>query len=328
MADIPNHTSPPYSDAAREDAIFHYTTATGLIGILCSGELWSTAYYCANDESELAAGKGILSPLFWAATSDLIKADDPLVRTFSGRGVDIREYAKGFEQMITAWSLSSLCAYITCFCKPSSREDFTHGLLSQWRGYGSDGGYALQFSKKKLLAEIEKANDPKDVNYELQDVYYSSENKLKQEVLTHKEAFLQAYKEHLDELAKPLDFKNTTMRNPIAGLLGGPLEALLDYLIHTKNPHFGEEKEIRLSVVDLVVRKPNVLPTSYFNRAGLVVPYKRTPKTTFDVLKCLEWIVIGPSPRMTARFRSVVQLVRQLGLSIDVRPSHIPFSRA
>ncbi len=126
MAEIPNHTSPPYSDEAREDAIFHYTTATGLIGILSSGGIWSTAYFCANDESELAAGKGILSPLFWTATYDLIKADDSLVRIFSNRGVDIREYAKGFEQTITASSLSSLCAYITCFCKPSAREDFTH----------------------------------------------------------------------------------------------------------------------------------------------------------------------------------------------------------
>lgn len=328
MANIPNHTSPPYSEDARDDALFHYTTATGLIGILGSAELWSTAYYCANDESELASGKGVLSPLFWTATYDLIKANDALVKTFSGRGVDIREYAKGFEQMITGWSLSSLCAYITCFCKPISREDFTHGLLSQWRGYGADGGYALQFSKKKLLAEIEKVNGLGEFNYELQDVHYSPDNKLKQEVLAHKEVFLKAYREHLDELAEPLDFAKRTMRSPIAGLFGGPLEALLDYLIHTKNTHFAEEKECRLSVIDLVSRNPEVLPVDYFNRGGLVIPYKKTPKISFDVLRCVEWIVIGPSPRMTARFRSATHLVRQLGLDIHVRPSHIPFSRA
>jgi hypothetical protein len=44
MAEIPGHTSPPYSDEAREDALFHYTTASGLLGILENCEFWSTAY--------------------------------------------------------------------------------------------------------------------------------------------------------------------------------------------------------------------------------------------------------------------------------------------
>ena len=93
MTEIPGHTSPPYSEEAREDALFHYTTAIGLIGVLESAELWSTAYFCTNDESELATGKGILAPLFRVATYDMIGANDPLVHTFRGRGVDIRHYA-------------------------------------------------------------------------------------------------------------------------------------------------------------------------------------------------------------------------------------------
>lgn len=84
MSDIPNHFIPKYTDASREDALFHYTTANGLIGILGTGEIWSTAYYCANDESELAAGKGVLSPLFRSTTHKLIKANDPRVLTFWG----------------------------------------------------------------------------------------------------------------------------------------------------------------------------------------------------------------------------------------------------
>jgi hypothetical protein len=326
MADMPSHTSPPYSEATREDAIFHYTTAAGLIGILRSGELWSTAYYCANDESELATGKGVLSPLFWTATHELIRANDPLVETFRSRGVDIREYAKGFEQTITSSSLSSLCAYITCFCKPSSHEDFTHGLLSQWRGYGPDGGYALQFSKKKLLAEIEKANATGGFIYKLQDVHYTPDNKLKDRVLAHEDAFVQSYKEHLDAVSK-LDLNSKTMSSPIASLLHGPLEALLEYLIHTKNQHFSEENECRLSVIDLFRRMHEVLPTGFYNRDGLIVPYKRTLAASFDVLKCVDWIIVGPSPRMTARFRSVTHLIKQLDLRIKVRPSHIPFTR-
>lgn len=326
MSEIPGHLLPTYSDASREDALFHYTTAKGLIGIFDTNEIWSTAYYCANDESELAAGKGILAPLFRSSTQKLIDANDSLVQIFAQRGVDIREYADRFEQQITGMALSSLCAYITCFCKPTSKEDFHHGLLSQWRGYGSDGGYALHFSRKKLLAAIENSNKSDGLAYELQDVYYTAENPMKADVLGHKEAFVNEYMSYLEELSEPLDVSKRTMRNPIVGLLDGALESFLDYLIHTKNGHFGEERECRLSITQLSAG-PDQLPVQYFNRGGLLVPYTRTPHLSFNILDCVEWIVIGPGPRMNARFKSVFQLVRQSGREIKVRASHIPFTR-
>jgi hypothetical protein len=220
VSDIPNHLSPPYSEAAREDALFHYTPAKGLIGILSTGQVWSTAYYCANDESELAAGKGVLTPLFRTYTYKLREESDSRVSTFAHRGVDIMEYADHFENQIISMALSSLSAYITCFCRPTGEEDFRHGLLSQWRGYAADGGYALQLSRRKLLAAIVSVGG--DLNYDLQDVHYVVENPLRAEVLRHSDAFVQAYAAHLDELAKPIDFTKKTMRSPIAGLLGGP----------------------------------------------------------------------------------------------------------
>ena len=325
MSDIPNHFSPPHSEAAREDALFHYTTAKGLIGILSTGQIWSTAYYCANDESELAAGKGVLTPLFRSYTYKLIEENDSRVSTFARRGVDIMEYADHFENRIVSMALSSLSAYITCFCKPTGEEDFGHGLLSQWRGYAVDGGYALQLSRKKLLAAIASVGD--DLNYDLLDVHYVVENPLKAEVHRHSDAFVRAYAAHLDELAKPLDFTNKTMRSPIAGLPGGPLEALLNYLVHTKNKHFSEEQECRLCLVQLASGASGSLPVSYFDRGGLPVPYTQTPRSSLNVLDCVEWIVIGPGPRMSSRFKSVTQLVRQHGQHIMVRPSHIPFTR-
>lgn len=328
MSEIPGHFLPTYSEASREDALFHYTTANGLIGIFDTGEIWGTAYYCANDESELAAGKGVLAPLFHSTTYKMIEeGNNPRVLIFSQRGVDVREYADHFEQQIAAMVLSSLCAYITCFCKPTKEEDFHHGLLSQWRGYGSDGGYALHFSRKKLLAAIESANKTDGLNYGLQDVHYTVENPMKAEILSHTDSFVRAYMEYLDELAKPFDFSKNTMRSPIAGLTGGSLEAFLDYLVHTKNKHFGEERECRLSLMQLVSMSKGCLPVNHFNRSGLLVPYTKTPRSSFNVLDCVEWIVIGPGPRMSARFKSVCQLVRQSGREIKVRASHIPFTR-
>lgn len=79
MQKIPCHALPTCSDEALGDALFHYATADGLIGIFQDNELWNTAYYCANDESELNLGKGILTPLFRQKSRALEKEDDPRV---------------------------------------------------------------------------------------------------------------------------------------------------------------------------------------------------------------------------------------------------------
>lgn len=329
MNEIPAHLSLTYSEDSRDDALFHYTSADGLIGILNSGEIWSTAYYCLNDESELAAGKEILTAEFRRATHTMILDNDPLVEIFRSRGVDIEEYARTFVNWVLGHTFHELCAYITCFCRPTGAEDFVHGLLSQWRAYGGDGGYALQFSRKKLLAAVDSANNAGELSYQLDDVHYTEESPLKSELLAHKNSFIQAYRDFLEQIGRPVNeiLEMRSMPNLASGLLGGPLESLLDYVLHTKNQHFSEERECRLSLIEPISSKAENLETNYFNRGGLIAPYKKTPRTTFPLLDCIEWIVIGPSPRMGARFKSINQIVRTAGLPIKVRPSRIPFVR-
>jgi hypothetical protein len=95
MNDFPSHISPPYTEEACEDALFHYTTAAGLIGILRSKKLWATAYYCSNDSSELSVGQGVLKPLFRRVTAQMIKDNAPLMHLFASRGVHPMHYADG-----------------------------------------------------------------------------------------------------------------------------------------------------------------------------------------------------------------------------------------
>lgn len=180
--------------------------------------------------------------------------------------------------------------------------------------------------EKKLLAAIDRVNRSDGLNYELQDVHYSTENSLRAELLARADAFVAAYNRFLDHLAEPLGSRNRTAPNPLSGLTGGPLEALLDYLIHTKNSHFREERECRLSLVQFRGDGVAKLPVSFFVRAGILVPYTKTPQA-FDVLECIESIVIGPGPRMDSRFESLSYLVRDSGFSIPVRMSRIPFTR-
>jgi hypothetical protein len=327
--DIPNHSLPTYSEEARNDALFHYTNGNGLLGILSKNELWSTAYYCVNDESELSVGKGVLTRMFSLKTHEMIAARDPRVKIFFDRGVDIlKDYAQNFERSILGTALSELCVYISCFCKANGKEDFLHGLLSQWRGYGSDGGYALQFSRSKLQARVDQAYKQEDLSCELQDIYYSPQNPLRKEVEKRSTYYVDAYMDHLDRLVNwNGKFENTTEPSPISNLKDGSLEALLDYFINTKSEHFREENECRLNFLGAISPGYKTLPVDYFNRNGLIVPYTKTSQS-FNVRDCIEWIIVGPSPRMTNRYNAIRQMVRKMGLNIDVRPSHIPYSNA
>ena len=324
MKQLPIHTMPTYSEKLQEEVLFHYTTASGLLGILQDKSIWNTAYYCTNDESELDTGKGVLTPLIRTKTTQMINEEDQLVNIFNKRGVNIRDHENKFEQLIINTALHTLCVYITSFCIPNSKEDFLHGLLSQWRGYGEDGGYALQFSRKRLLESVKQINKELKLNYELQDVYYSVDNALKDEVLSHSEAFINAYLNFLEFLAN-FKYDPKSVFSPNKDLTGGPLESLIDFLIYTKNGHFGEEKECRLSILELVSNEA-ILPVGYYNRRGLIVPYTKTP-SAFNILDCIDWIIIGPCPNMESRYNSLTEMIRKMGLNIKVRPSHIPFSR-
>lgn len=188
--------------------------------------------------------------------------------TFYGRGVDPRQYGEQFEETLLRFAFGALTTFVSSFCKPASNEDFEHGLLSQWRGYGPDGGYAIHFSRAKLLAAIARVSGSHGLNYELQDVQYTTDSPLRTEVLKHADAFVATYHRFLDQLAEPLG-SSRSRTSPLAGLTGGPLEALLDYLIHTKSSHFGEERECRMTLVQPRVGDAKVI-VSFFVRGGVL----------------------------------------------------------
>lgn len=201
-----------------------------------------------------------------------------------------------------------------------------YSLLSQWRGYGEDGGYAIQFSRTKLKNTIDQINSSLDANYDLLDVLYTVENSYKADVTKYADVFINAYLEYLDEIIK-IRWQSPTFNYSISGLTGGPLEAFLTYLINTKNEHFGEEKECRLSMLETNMPDSMVVPVEYFNRHGLIIPFTRTPDK-FPLNDCIDWVIVGPTPGIEQRFMSLKQMIKKMGLNIDVRPSHIPFSRA
>lgn len=313
-----------YSD----DAIFHYTNADGLFGILTKKEIWSTAYFTTNDESELSAVEGILADLCKEFTIQLVSDKHEYVDLFRKHGINIFEYPKEFEEIWFDSMVETFDIYITCFCRANSELEFQDGLLSQWRGYGGTNGYALQFSRSKLEDWTTKTLINKENHkYIFHDVYYSLDNPFKEIVLDYKFFFQETYIKYLDWAVmalQELEKGHEPIENNSGFILPdnfeGPLFALLLYRILTKNSHFSEERECRMSILDPLD------DIEFFIKNGVIVPYTKTPKASEAFMDCIEGVIVGPGPDQHVRYQGVQQLLKSLDMEIEVRLSKIPYT--
>ena len=295
--------------ANYSDAIFHYTNADGLHGILSNGEIWSTAYFTTNDASELNAGKGVLTDILRERTFQLLSEKHACVGLFKKRGLYIFELASRFENLLFEACTDDRQIYITCFCKTDSEPEFHNGLLSQWRGYGSNSGYALQFSRFKLTEWIGEIRQNWGQNaYSLDDVHYSFDNEHKENVLQLKEAYLEIYMNYLDklvnieqELGAFFGLIDVTPDIPSSNSIDEAVRYFVQYRSLTKNKYFSEENECRMSA--FVTNHFDGI--YFFNRNGVLVPYIKTPQPSEYFLDCIEGIIVGPGANQEVRYQSV-----------------------
>lgn len=121
--------------------VFHYTNRAGLIGILNSQTLWATAAEFLNDDQEIRYAVGLVAAQLknsaTPARYDLPMLD--LVDRF------IEEMWRQLPAHEPFELLRESEPYLVSFCK---RGD----LLSMWRAYGADGGFAIEFDTAQLLA--------------------------------------------------------------------------------------------------------------------------------------------------------------------------------
>jgi len=105
--------------------IYHYTTISGLIGIIAQYEIWASDCQFLNDGTELSYAREI----FFTEVQKL----------------NLAPVEGGGGYSLAGRSLEDFRMFITCFCENGD-------LLSQWRGYGADQGYSLGFDTARLQA--------------------------------------------------------------------------------------------------------------------------------------------------------------------------------
>lgn len=299
-----------YSALVSDDEVlFHYTTAAGLLGILDrvdipkgfesqiqstygSFSLWATDASFLNDSGELQFGRRqLVRALRRNVAPD--SENDALVMSLdymlSGGHEDPMAIAEDL------YGPDRLSVYATCFCKEGD-------LLSQWRGYGTDKGYAIGFRKSALTTMVRRAgrSSPEDEieflrGVQLSQVHYGEDST----------TFLQDKADDILEMNESAAW-----------------QACLLALAQVKADSFKSEREWRVFDLD----RHNYTRCEYRVGPLGLTPYTRLLYFPDEGFEPIAKVYVGPGADLGLRRRAVEQLLRQRGFNdVEVVPSGITF---
>jgi hypothetical protein len=273
--------------------VYHYTNAAGLLGILSRKELWQGDVEVMNDAQEL---EFIVPPI----VSDLTRKADMLWPSVNDDPEQSAEWCRAqIVRMIVGFLTRSIKnaedetyhVYATCFCEDSD-------LLSQWRGYAGEGGYAVGFYAEALKVAATREVEGVEQSC-LARIHYG---------LDSARAALDALVGNLAMHAKAHYSVESWHQF---------MQQVLPLVSTVKHPSFAEEREWRLLSLswglegDLEFRA---------GRLGLI-PYRRFPIPVDSVAN----VTVGPGYHPEVRQASVVQYLRKHGFKdADVRLSNSP----
>jgi hypothetical protein len=315
--------------------LWHYTTASGLLGIVSSQELWATSIFYLNDAQEYEGFfehklPALLDQGIQDGMLELSKTAEGVrhIHTVGGGEVAAQEKYKRALLKVLRDATLSLNAYVTSFCYTKT-QDANDGLLSQWRGYGHDGGYAVVFDTEGLEDLLEQ---------EEKNFLYSFGHWGNVDYHDHGAA---AHEEMLgwENDVKKIVAKIVGEQGSLSKYAGDFFEPIICLATRHKHAGFREENEVRISVVtptkDFVEGARNQgatapeKPIRFFPRNGVLVPYvslfEQREKGKGKIKLPIQQIVVGPHPEKFKRQKSVERLLAQYEIEAKVIVSSIPF---
>ena len=302
--------------AEEHPELFHYTSVAGLVGIIQNQTLWASHYGYSNDAQEVKHFFDVGLPnLLPSIPSERIQA-------LANKIFDDKE------------PLAE--PYILSFCTPQKGDNCervkANGLLSQWRGYAHEGGYAIVFDTEKLstlLTRLAKEKWNEDADLFGGDVVYSSDSE--EQKLSEFGQDLKIIKSFFFEIPPP----DETMEKIYI--------ALMRCACRYKHWGFKEENEVRFIAIPQsdAVRGQLIsegipikeIPIKHFQRSGTLVPYidlfEGITKTEAARLP-IKRIIVGPcstEQEQKNKVRAVKGLLNQHKVIADVIATEIPYRK-
>lgn len=319
--------------------LHHYTTVTGLSGILDSLSLHATNAAYSNDSTEIQLffrerlakilESGIRAEL---ESNPRLRVLPEFANTDEEADAVVHRYAMDMADAIRSVMQHFNRPHIVCFSTPGNARVTRDGLLSQWRGYGKEGGYVLVFDTAGLEKLIKKESE--DFLYQHMqwgDVHYYQEDDdiehANPEILEAEELLRRAIRAYIN--------------NPTAEQLEnffGPVTTLSCLYKHWG---FHEEHEVRIIAIpptaELVkeARKDGetrpIRESKIMHKNGMPIPYMElfsrmhdestNAYTEFPIKR----ILVGPHPQSELRRSAVQEMLQVRGIIAPVEVSRIPF---
>lgn len=316
--------------------LLHYTSAAGLVGILQSDSLRATNSAFLNDSTEISLffemrlAKVIEAGIRRELTTDPeLQVLPQFASTPEEADAAIKRYAVEMADAIRATTFRFNEPYLACFSAPANDRVRRDGLLSQWRGYGKDGGFALVFESKQL-EELLKMEGSSVWYQHAQwgDVHYHQDDN------------------DLETAEPEIHEAEETLRNAIGRFIKNTASSELESTFEPvatlsclfKHWGFHEEREVRIVVIppneeliqqgrDAGELRP-VRPRKIFIRGGTPVPYldlfaQESRNHVFQLP--IRRVIVGPHPQGELRRRAVEQMLRTAGVDAEVVVSRIPY---
>lgn len=316
--------------------LLHYTSGAGILGILEGQCLRATHSAFLNDSMEIALFfERRLAKIVESAIRAEFAANPALqvlpqfAKTPQEADAVIARYVKEMADAIRTTTQCFNVPYFACFSAPTSERIRRDGLLSQWRGYGKDGGYALVFDSKKL-EDVLKDEGTSFWYQHVQwgDVHYYQDD----DDLQNAEPEIHAAEDSLRACIGKF------IKNPVPSELESTFEPMATLSCMYKHWGFHEEREVRIVVIppnaDLVREgradgelRP-VRERKTFLRGGTPVPYLDlfTHPSAGDGFRLpVLRVIIGPHPQSQLRRMAVEEILRKKGLEAEVVLSQIPY---
>jgi hypothetical protein len=320
--------------------LYHYTTWEGLDGILSGKSLWATHCRFLNDYSETLLMKDQLveilaMPVFSQACQKALdchpnrKHMKQVINDDGGFKAYVRQISRDFVSGMYKKMPYGGELYMASFCGESADEYVNaNGVLSQWRGYGQDGGFALVFNTKGLTKMLGSEYDSHSyIVAGLGEVVYSNEE----------EKLMSEFSTEFPELHK-------FMEAMVSSLFSGRLDPLIQdvalphfvsCISRFKHQGFKEENEVRIYAYPTVHNeeylkihkqdKDQLKPEKERKLRegnGERIPYIELFSSLNQNLP-IERIIVGPHKNRHARVAALRAMPCCSG--IDVTPSDIPF---
>lgn len=280
------------------ETLFHYTTATGLLGILKNGNIWATDLRFLNDAQESVYARDTVIGAI-EEMENPVRSSDHWAHKHGQAAMDTFERYHRF--VLDVLRSSEFGVYVTCFCESGD-------LLSQWRGYGQDHGYAIEITKGSLR-DVAKAIPAYPPATGLFKVQYGLD--AANEVVA---GAIQAVAD--------FNLNHPGVKAHYSAL------AVSSMLAQVKHPGFAEEHEWRLVVGLELFDESNAKaegtsmyrPTRFRPTSMAIVPYLEIPVERDSIIS----IRVGPGDNAEIRASGVRRLLKTLGSNAVVTHSAVP----